>query len=404
MPERSERSAEVAAEQLALDIAAKAFCRVAIPTLLAPLELIEDLIPFVSWILDAVEIAATPKLIQLCVKGIEKEGKLSSKSSERKSLCPWQLRRSPSLRGRRLLATARYLQALLTANERIETTIAADHSVTVPPSTRVPRRQLSSQPRMFQPAVVEIGHSRSRGNPNRPWRNQWYNDHNAEWFNSFMQQRAGNLPVYRSDERYVSDRVVGGLKRRVTHYYARTTCSVVRIDFGHNVVDPDGVMGLQNNPCWPEVPLEDPGFALLTDDPYYAGYQDAQRYGKANYPGLIPADVLGNNVAQAGFRKRNEDSHDLDPDAWIVDEGNTTRRVTDAELQEELGIDTAVAAQPKETGYPKVVPTAIASTTHLTVEVVATPVAGASAVSGASAQGILMQPQATGMNALTDCV
>lgn len=30
----------------------------------------------------------------------------------------------------------------------------------------------------------------------------------------------GNIPVQRSDERYVSDRVVGGLKRRVTHYYA----------------------------------------------------------------------------------------------------------------------------------------------------------------------------------------
>ena len=74
------------------------------------------------------------------------------------------------------------------------------------------------------------------------------------------------------------------------------------------------------------------------------------------------------------------------------------------EEMEALGIDTAVVAQPEETGYPKVVPTAIASTTHLTVEVVATQVAGASAVSGASVQGILMQPQATGMNALTDGV
>lgn len=38
-------AAEAAAEQVALDLAAKAFCRVAVPALLAPLELLEDLIP-----------------------------------------------------------------------------------------------------------------------------------------------------------------------------------------------------------------------------------------------------------------------------------------------------------------------------------------------------------------------
>lgn len=46
-------AAEAAAEQLALDVAAKAFCRVAVPALLAPLELIEDLIPFVGRFSDS---------------------------------------------------------------------------------------------------------------------------------------------------------------------------------------------------------------------------------------------------------------------------------------------------------------------------------------------------------------
>jgi len=41
-------AAEAAAEQLALDVAAKAFCRIAVPALLAPLELVEDLIPIVG--------------------------------------------------------------------------------------------------------------------------------------------------------------------------------------------------------------------------------------------------------------------------------------------------------------------------------------------------------------------
>ena len=41
-------AAEAAAEQAALDLAAKAFCRVAVPALLAPLELAEDLIPIIG--------------------------------------------------------------------------------------------------------------------------------------------------------------------------------------------------------------------------------------------------------------------------------------------------------------------------------------------------------------------
>ncbi|KAJ9138369.1 Family 18 glycoside hydrolase [Pleurostoma richardsiae] len=68
-------AAEAAAEQVALDVAAKAFCRVAVPALLAPLELLEDLIPIVGEILDIAEVAATPAIIEGCVKGIEKEGK-----------------------------------------------------------------------------------------------------------------------------------------------------------------------------------------------------------------------------------------------------------------------------------------------------------------------------------------
>lgn len=39
---------EAAVKQAALDVAAKAFCRLALPALLAPLELAEDLIPIVG--------------------------------------------------------------------------------------------------------------------------------------------------------------------------------------------------------------------------------------------------------------------------------------------------------------------------------------------------------------------
>ncbi|KAF2649566.1 glycoside hydrolase family 18 protein, partial [Lophiostoma macrostomum CBS 122681] len=72
-------AAAAAAEQAALDVAAKAFCRIAVPALLAPLELLEDLIPIFGEIADLAEIAATPALIRACVKDVEKEGKAEFK-------------------------------------------------------------------------------------------------------------------------------------------------------------------------------------------------------------------------------------------------------------------------------------------------------------------------------------
>ena len=49
------------------------FCRVAVPALLAPLELLETFIPLLGEIAELAEIATTLAIIQGCVKGIEKE-------------------------------------------------------------------------------------------------------------------------------------------------------------------------------------------------------------------------------------------------------------------------------------------------------------------------------------------
>jgi chitinase len=221
----------------------------------------------------------------------------------------------------------------------------------------------------------------------------------------------GKLPVESSNLHFSTTRVVGGLVRDVSIYFAKTTRSVVRIDFDAAVIDPDGIAGLQDNPCWPKVLLDDPGFALLTDDPYYqgAGRAVARTFAKSNYPDLIPSDVLLNNKPQTGFRKRNEDSHDLDPDGWVYDNGNSTRPLTDNELEEvgiircssadchdemqALGIETAIVEQATVTGPPQV-PIAIATTTHPATGVVATPVDYASAKGGI--HGLLAQPRATG--------
>lgn len=77
--DNAKAAAEAAAANAALDLAAKAFCRVAVPALLAPLELLEDAIPIIGEIADLVEIAATPAIIKACEKGVEKEGKAEFK-------------------------------------------------------------------------------------------------------------------------------------------------------------------------------------------------------------------------------------------------------------------------------------------------------------------------------------
>ncbi|TGJ83730.1 hypothetical protein E0Z10_g5022 [Xylaria hypoxylon] len=457
--------AEAAAEELALDIAANAFCRIAVPALLAPLELLEDLIPFVGWIASAAEIAATPALIRLCVKGIEKEGKAEFKVFGKKHSLTLDTKTKPA--STRPPSSSHKSMPTSTANckradgdncgrpQRVGSPIfEKTGSTTIEPAPTV-----SNNPayRTLQCPLM------SRANPGRPWRDRWYDDHDADWYNGFMQQfdvrceadeyppaafwqgamspkqyirfspgrqnggagslfslgfceydSQGNLPVERVNERYVSDRVVGGLKRRVTHYMARTTRRAVRIDF-INVADPDGQAGLSVNPCWPEVLLEDPGFALLTDDRYYAAHRDAQRYGKANYPGLIPSDVLGNHQRQQGFRKRDEESHELDPEAWVYDDGNSTRRVTEDELvrdlgilrcnsadcheeMQQLGIESAPVVRSAETSDHPAVPTTFASRTPSmphAAHVTATKLAGeAFAGSGAA----IATPAQTGLS------
>ncbi|KAI1203503.1 hypothetical protein F5X97DRAFT_330179 [Nemania serpens] len=474
-------AAEAAAEQLALDVAAKAFCRIAVPALLAPLELVEDLIPFIGWIADAAEIAATPALIQLCVKGIEKEGKAEFKVFGKKQTLSLATKTKPV--SSRSPASSHSSLSTSAANckraegddncgrpqrdgpplyeQTASTTIQPAPTVSVCDGARW------QQPCLHYSSVIQNNPSYrtltcplvSRANPDRPWRNQWYSDHNPEWYNGFMQSfdvkcqadeyppaifwqgamwpkqyirfspgsqnggagslfglsfcgydGQGNLPVETVSERYVSDRVVGGLKRRVTQYKAQTTRRAVRIDF-IGVVDPDGIAGLQVNPCWPEVLLEDPGFALLTDDPYYVRNRDAQRYGKANYPGLIPQDVLLNHVPQQGYRKRDTKSHGLDPEAWVFDDGNSTRRVTKNELVEDLGIircdsadcheemqdlgiESALVVQPPETAHGSV-PTTAASATQLALDIRTAPTGEASAGSGAL--GVLGLPGPTSL-------
>ena len=62
----------------------KMLCRVAVLALFAMLEVLEDVIPISGEVTDNAEIAATPAIIQGCVKGIKKEPKAEIKVSEKK--------------------------------------------------------------------------------------------------------------------------------------------------------------------------------------------------------------------------------------------------------------------------------------------------------------------------------
>ncbi|KAK0100840.1 hypothetical protein ONS95_007287 [Cadophora gregata] len=486
-------AAESAAEQLALDIAAKAFCRIAVPALLAPLELIEDLIPFVGWIASAAEIAATPALITLCTKEIEKAGKAEFKVFGKKQTLTLDKKkepvstRPPSSNHSPMPTSSAQCKRADGDNcgrpqrngpdlyESIDSTTLYPAAITstchgngVQPGGVKPWIQAClhySSVINYQPGLKTLTCPiASRAKPGRPWRDRWYEDHNEEWRKGWMRSKdadceadefppaafnqgslvpqqyirfnpgsqnagagsifglrfcqfdaSGKLPEDRLNARYVSDRVVGGLKRKVYHYTARTTRSKVVIEFDAAVRDPDGVAGLHDNPCWPENLVEDPGFALLTNDPYYLGHPAEARYGKKNYGGLIPQDVLDSAAAaghasRAGYEKRDDASHNLNPDAWVYNDGNRTRRLTDTELQEKLGILRCRAADCKDEMRALGIETAIvvqatvtapsqqivASTTTQLAASVTPAWAPALASVGSDIRGLMVQPRATG--------
>jgi chitinase len=192
------------------------------------------------------------------------------------------------------------------------------------------------------------------------------------------------LPSSRSDLRANGQRVYGNIVRSVTDYREVVTQRRVEIDFP-GLVNP-GDWGLEQNLCWPEHLLYDPGFAVLTDDRYYGGnaqLRAAQGYAKDNYPGKIPQDIL-DEAARSGYKsmdgyRKRDDKHALDPAGWVLNDGNSTRSLTKEELEElgiikcdtpecqaemkALGIESAQVVQPSQA--PMVQATATAITTPL---------------------------------------
>lgn len=100
--------------------------------------------------------------------------------------------------------------------------------------------------------------------------------------------------------------------------------------------------GLTENPCWPSTLVDDPGFALNTNDPWYQEPPNLGRRGyKKFYANPPEAQFTQGKVNKPGWGKRDERSvmmGMMDPDNVYVDEGNSSRRITEDELLEEFGM------------------------------------------------------------------
>ncbi|KAI4204800.1 MAG: hypothetical protein LQ350_000866 [Teloschistes chrysophthalmus] len=248
-------TAESAAEQAALDVAAKAFCRIAVPALLAPLELLEDLIPIFGEIADIAEIAATPAIIQGCVKGIEKEGKAEFKVFGKKH------------------------------------TLSMDKP--------------SEKPTEIRPPATS-----------------------HETPKTSTQSNACNLKARDLEKR------VGGCND-VTNYIGTTTLYqtvpkpltivvVMSMSF-----DMDGLPlaqerddGLSANECYPQMLVNDPGFALLNRDPYVLAHGVNAAWANPPSAQLI-------NGRNPPFRKR-----DLNPYEYVLEDRNSSRRLGPEDLDQ----------------------------------------------------------------------
>ena len=136
----------------------------------------------------------------------------------------------------------------------------------------------------------------------------------------------GNPPASTRNARL--DRVIHGPGRDTSVYTAdvTTTLSTVVIRFAAMPNDPD--YGLTANPCWPSTLVDDPGFALLTDDYWYREPRNNQRQqANAMYAHPPPLSLTQNNPPRAGYQKR---SFHLPG----IDERNITEKLVEEYLAE----------------------------------------------------------------------
>ncbi|KAF5502647.1 Chitotriosidase-1 [Colletotrichum aenigma] len=439
--------AREAAEALAIEVAAKAFCRIAIAAATAPLRFIPIVGIFISIALQA----AMPALVQVCAKGIAKAGKtafkfngknydvkldkpLETKVDRPKRNEPTQVPKKPNNCKKK-----KFQRAPAGGDKK---TITKDGKLDTETVTRTCDGSLYTQAcyhyssvLRYNPALKQIpcvskknydsnGKSIKNKEAPRPLVRSYNNQHHTSWSSGWMQefdlqcQRDEYPPadiwqardsrtwirLIRNTEnggagqiwkgvcppdmvkkehgaRSISEEVIGCRTTTVYEVTADATQTVFEMDFT-NMGGMPGDYGVTENPCWPKTLVNDPGFALLTDDPWYDRVTGRDTNGalRKAYAKAPEPNVIAGKVSQASWgytsrkrkrvRKRNSETGDLNfvidenalargnepgPDDLRVDEGNSTRRPTEEELLEHFGYlackDKSCSHEMEELGY-----------------------------------------------------
>ncbi|KAH0437120.1 glycosyl hydrolase family 18 [Colletotrichum camelliae] len=460
-----------AAETLALEIAAKAFCRVAIMAATLPLRLT----PFVGWIASIALQVAMPALVQVCAKGVAKAGKsvfkfkgkdyevkvdkpLTSKADRPATKSPTKASDKPKT------CKTKKLQARAFRNIKSYTTPRAKQACYNYSSVIARRRDLQSLTcpsdkalRAPRPIVGEYNEQHhtawSSGwlqeadleceRDEYPGASVWQARDNSVWIrlipatdNSRAAWLFGGCPD-REEEHLVGERSIGTSVDGCRTYdvWQRTLQkmeTVIDIQFTNmGNMPPD--FGITANPCWPKTLVNDPGFALLTDDPWYRQGTDRDEFieyyedepgtqftnGKVNkYSwGYTKPRGTGNNnnnnppsdddsdtdmpdpsddddddPSFPGRRALDEfDNGNRSPGDLVIREGNSTRRPTSEELFEDLGLlrceDQHCQREMEELGYASLPVVRETATSPAMAEAVATP-----SITGSSPEATIEVP------------
>ncbi|KAK2047634.1 hypothetical protein LZ31DRAFT_608928 [Colletotrichum somersetense] len=391
-------AAIAAAEALALEVAARAFCRIAIMAALTPL----TFIPIVGWIIRLAIQAAVPALANVCAKGIAKAGKSAfkfrGKDYDVKLDKPLTTKKDRGDRGKSDKADEKDGHCDLKDSRLVKRAALRPKSET---STRIIQARQTvnkvcdgarwPQPCLHYQSVIAnqrdmnpLTCTTKGGGGIRPVVAKYIDDHHPNWSIGWMQAQnlrcqrdeyppaaiwqgrdmrqwirlvpgsqnegAGSLfgrvcpAKYRMSpeqgRRLLS--VKRNCKRNVSKFVVTRTATtrVMRMRFT-NMADANRLAddGITDNPCWPQTLIDDPGFALMTNDPWYNAHPTNKRFTRL-YRNAPPATLTRGKTNRPGFDKRDGDDFDpatFDPEDVWVDEGNSTRKATDEELLEDLG-------------------------------------------------------------------
>ncbi|KAJ0274231.1 hypothetical protein CBS470a_011878 [Colletotrichum nupharicola] len=390
-------AAIAAAESLALEVAAKAFCRIAITAALTPL----TFIPIVGWIIRLAIQAAVSALANLCAKGIVKGGKsvfkFQGKDYDVKLDKPLTKKNDSGDRGNpdkadekdshcdfkdnRLVKRAG-LRPISTTSTRIiklrQTVTKTCNGEAWPQPCLHYRSVIRNQNGMAALTCTTVAGYHGL----RPVVAKYSNDHNTKWINGWMQspgldcqrdeyppaaiwrgrdmrqwirlvprgQNAGAGQLFNKlcppkhkmspEQNKRLLKVVRNCKRLVSKYVVTRTATTTVMKMRFTNMPKLANDGIPDNPCYPKTLIDDPGFALMTNDPWYNAHPASKRNTRLyrNPPG---ARIIAGKTNRPGYNKRGDeqdfDAETFNPDDVWVDEGNSTRKATDRELLDHLG-------------------------------------------------------------------